>query len=267
MRIQCWKTPEQPEGYALKLDGDLYRDLFKLIYYGPRIAELCFPNPSDFTRLKDPVRGVTPIRREDLAFKILKPDRLPMRLKTDLASWSYYYKIIRHGEEVDAILKEFFTSEYKVAIFKIRTEKRSGHTRDIALPVDSEFEPWTHDLMKRFEEGHPAPKKLIEKYPGDSFVFPFTRGMAFHVAHQTFKGFGYKIKNREESKPYGNHANRHITESRMQRDYGFTDFDTEALLGHTHKSRSEMHDVYGNIEAWEMYFPKIILTKMLKRRL
>lgn len=273
------------------------QDLFRLEHFGPRVGELCFPKPSDFYGVLNPdaetlpktghksrewlvypIKGTEPLRASDLTYVTMQPNRLPMEVRRELAGWAYYYNLTLGQAETERIMREFFTSEYPGLCIRLRTEKRKtpegGHIqRDVVIPEDPRFEPWAPHIERRILSGDSqAPDKAAivngaethfrKLFPAHDYVFPVLRSRAYFYARRLFGGLGYEVKG--VMKPLSNHGNRHWAEDTLKREYGFSDFNCESMLGHTHSKRSAMHDIYGStIKEWELYFPKFILTKML----
>jgi hypothetical protein len=71
-----------------------------------------------------------------------------------------------------------------VAIFTVTTEKRKGGwQREIALPLNHEYEPWTKQLYVYFEQ-----------HKKDPALFPFTRQQIYPISKIAFHNLKAKIQ-------------------------------------------------------------------------
>jgi hypothetical protein len=159
----------------------------------------------------------------------------------------------------------------EAAIFKVKTAKRGGKERLIALPLDKRYEPWTVDILQYYRKC------------GDKPLFPFTRQRALQIAWQAFKGLKYPIERYviankslglrkvvdSHLKPFGLHALRHLRASELIEFYGFDGIDLSIYGGWTLKS---MVGVGGSLERyahlqWQKYFPKLLKPRELNKTL
>lgn len=99
---------------------------------------------------------------------------------------------------------------HDAVLFKVRTAKRKGLERIIALPT--ECEPWALPLYNYFKDVK------------TEFVFPFTRQKVWKDAQPTFEGFKcpiepYKItghaKVERHVRPFTLHSLRHLRATRL----------------------------------------------------
>jgi len=150
--------------------------------------------------------------------------------------------------------------EEPVAIFALKTAKRQGQPRNVALPL--EYDPWVSLLLNYFNDRK------------DRQVFPFTRQHVWNHAKDVFSGLKYPIDRykvysdgqivKEVDKhvrDFNLHALRHLRATELVEFYGFDGFALSIYLGWT---LSEGHStVMGRYLAlgWQYYFPKL-----LKRR-
>ncbi|MEM2780842.1 MAG: hypothetical protein QW791_08275 [Candidatus Bathyarchaeia archaeon] len=150
----------------------------------------------------------------------------------------------------------------EAAIFKIKTAKRGGKERLIALPLDKRFEPWTESILRYYQKC------------GDKPLFPFSRQRALQIARQVFKGLKYPVERyvivnqslglrkvvEPHLKPFGLHALRHLRATELIEFYGFDGIDLSIFGGWTLRS---MIGVGGSLERyahlqWQKYFPKLL---------
>jgi hypothetical protein len=164
----------------------------------------------------------------------------------------------------DVKLETFEMGEIKTeaAIFAVRTAKRDGKVRKIALPLERIYEPWTEQLYNYYLEHD------------DNKVFPFTRQKAWQYAQEAFEGLSYPIEkysqyNPEETKPtpvkahlkpFRTHALRHLRATELIETFGFTGFDLSVYGGWTLRSMvgvGSSMSRYAHLD-WRRYFPKLL---------
>jgi len=150
----------------------------------------------------------------------------------------------------------------EAAIFTVRTAKRDGKIRKIALPLEKKFEPWT-ELLYHYYMEH-----------GEDKVFPFTRQKAWDYAQQTFSGLRYPIEKynmhdpenpkskpiKAHMKPFRTHALRHLRATELIETFGFTGFDLSVYGGWTLRSMVGVGSAmsrYAHLD-WRRYFPKLL---------
>lgn len=169
----------------------------------------------------------------------------------------------------DVRLDQFVQGDRKepAVVFTVRTAKRKGLVRSVALPI--RYEPWAKLLYKYFQRA------------GDRPVFPFTRQFLYEKASRAFKGWAYPIdpykiwedgklaKNvRAHLKPFGIHALRHVRATELVEFYGFDGFNLAAYGGWTISTTQAQFGVsfprvisrylYLN---WQGYFPKLLKSR------
>lgn len=153
-------------------------------------------------------------------------------------------------------------NEVEAVVFRIQTAKRQGLERLIALPLDSQFEPWSQPLYRYFQER------------GEDHVFPFTRQKIWRFAKQAFEGLTYPIQTYRITKkslgikkvvdrhlrPFRLHALRHIRTAELIEVYGLDGIDLSAYGGWTLRSMigvGSSMDRYAHLR-WQRYFPKLL---------
>jgi hypothetical protein len=175
-------------------------------------------------------------------------------------------------ETMELILKRKLTlsqayAPVKIAVFKIGVARKrlrqneQSPFRHVALPLDSEFEPWTQEIYEFYQRAK------------DRAVFQYNR-KHYHDylrLHQNFKNFKYtveayprygfaksgkRVQLKAESRHPKNFSLEGLRKTRRKelRDFfGFTDFEIDVFSGVPYK--------YGNLsEHYELY-----LTKLLKK--
>lgn len=174
----------------------------------------------------------------------------------------------------DLSMKEIAKMREPVALFHVWTEKRKGLKsigirRDIALPLNPTFEPWSLDLLSYFQ------KRQVLKEP----IFPFTRQKAYTLSKPAFEGLTATIthyrkatpeldeKGRhktkivpEHTKPFTIHSLRKIRENELRRNYRFDAFEISAYGGWTMQTKAGTSSALAHYDmpAWEDYFPKLL---------
>ena len=170
------------------------------------------------------------------------------------------------GQDVKLETFELGDIKTEAAIFTVRTAKRDGKIRKIALPLEKTFEPWTEPLYNYYLE-HRNDK-----------VFPFTRQKAWEYAHETFSGLSYPIERynkydlenpkpkpvRAHNKPFRTHALRHLRATEFIETFGFTGFDLSVYGGWTLRSMVGVGSAmsrYAHLD-WRKYFPKLLKKRV-----
>jgi len=166
------------------------------------------------------------------------------------------------GTDVYLTTYEDRDKEVDVAVFRIKTAKRGGLERLIALPMDPEYEPWTKDLYEYFMGF------------GEAYVFPFSRQWLWEHSKKVFDGLYYPIERYKITKPelgitkvvdrhyrpFRLHALRHIRTAELVEYYGFDGIDLSAYGGWTMKTTlgvSGALERYAHLN-WQRYFPKLL---------
>ena len=166
------------------------------------------------------------------------------------------YGITRDRVEIHEQLGE------EAAVFRLRTAKRKGMPRFCAIPLSSNYEVWTRDIVKMFD-GSPEP------------VWSFTRQRLHGVCVKAFDGMVYPIakylkgekKNwdliPEHWKPARAHALRPFRASDLRNFSGFDAQDLSMFLGWTMGTGSQMPSVASRYitQRWQRYFPKLLKTR------
>jgi hypothetical protein len=164
----------------------------------------------------------------------------------------------------DVKLERF--KRHRVAVFAMKTAKRQGKPRPIALPLEPEYEPWTQQLYEYFRNAK-----------GD-YVFPFTRKVPWRYVTKakTFEGLTYPIErytiwhNKEliktvdrHTRPFKLHALRHLRASELVEFYGFDGFNLATYGGWTIKATLGTTGIFDRYLAltWQNYFQKLLKKK------
>lgn len=169
-----------------------------------------------------------------------------------------------HGSDVKLDVFELGAIKEQAAIFTVSTAKRGGVERLVALPFNSNYEPWTKKVYEYFAEC------------GENPCFPFTRQKVWQYSKQAFDGLRYpierytiikpegeknvrKVVNRH-FKPFRTHALRHVRASELIEYYGFDGVDLSIYGGWTLRSTIGVGSAmqrYAHLQ-WRKYFPKLL---------
>lgn len=175
--------------------------------------------------------------------------------------------------EVTDYEDEVSGARYAVAVLPVRTAKRKGYLRKVALPLDSKYEPWAQGLVDYFQKHQGKP------------VFPFTRQHYWRKAKPYFKGLtypidGYIIKTKQgelkirdqHARPCALHWLRHLRATELvsapglPKRFRFDVFELAYYGGWTVKGLLGMGTSGGAFQRyvnlpWEAYFPKLLRGK------
>jgi len=149
------------------------------------------------------------------------------------------------------------------AVFTIKTAKRGGRERHIALPLNPDYEPWTKEIAQYFE------------HRGESEVFPFSRqyihkviaregifnNLSYPIEEYNWKKDDGSVKNVElHTRPFKLHALRHLRATELVDFYGFSLEELATYGGWTIKSVSIGSSAMARYLAlnWQGYFPKLL---------
>jgi hypothetical protein len=153
------------------------------------------------------------------------------------------------------------------AVFRVKTAKRGGFPRLVALPLDAKFEPWT--------------KSLVDYYKSHDYnesVFPFTRQLVGLKARSAFKGlryyvYQYVITNKAlgikkevpwHFRRFNVHALRHLRTTELIQTYGFNAMELSVYGGWTMRGMlgvGSAMERYVHLD-WQQYFPKLLRERV-----
>ena len=171
---------------------------------------------------------------------------------------------------MDVMLERYQVGDFdeEVAVFTLKTAKRKGRERSVALPMNEVYEPWTREIYEYF------------KKQGKGHVFPFTRqhlgkkakgpfiGLQYQILDYTLieEKDGLKVKTTIDPhfRDFALHALRHLRVAELFGHYGFNPLDAMYYAGWTFKGMiggGSIMERYAHLD-WRQYFPKL-----LKRRI
>ena len=164
------------------------------------------------------------------------------------------------GNDVKLSTYELGPVKEQVVVFTVHTAKRGGKKRNVALPLDPKYEPWTEPLYDYFQEF------------GNDSVFPFTRQKACSYARRIFGKLSYPIDDyklwiggkpqsiKAHNKLFRTHALRHLRATELIEDYRFDGIDLSVYGGWTLRSMIGVGSAmsrYAHLD-WGRYFPKLL---------
>jgi hypothetical protein len=166
------------------------------------------------------------------------------------------------GSDYNIDVFELGPIKVEVAVFKVKTAKRGGRERKIALPLDGRYEKWTEELVDYYESCKNAP------------LFPFTRQRIGQLTRKVFGGLSYPIEQyvivkkdlglrkvvKQHIKPFRLHALRHLRATELVEFYGFDGMDLSVYGGWTLRSMigvGSSLERYAHLQ-WQRYFPKLL---------
>ena len=156
--------------------------------------------------------------------------------------------------------------EIEAAVFTVRTAKRDGKIRKVALPLNPKYEPFTKPLTTYFEGFD------------NTFVFPFNRQVMHTYARKLFTRLTYKIESykyvddagdkkvkHSHDRKFATHALRHLRAAELMEHYGFDGVDLSTYGGWTLQSAIGVGSSLGRYAHlnWRRYFPKLLKKRRM----
>lgn len=210
------------------------------------------------------------IERKDIRFCLKTAYLYAGRISEVVGKATPSDNTVARGPKGTDVRMDFYQNnneEIPCVVFTVRTAKREGIERKVALPL--KYEPWAKEVYEYF------------KKTGNKIVFPFTRQVVGMYVRQNgiFKGLTYPIEKyviveREGElktvttidrhiRSYNLHAIRHSRASELVEYYGFDGFNLATYGGWTYKTAARVSNVMDRYLSlgWQSYFPKL-----LKRR-
>ena len=169
------------------------------------------------------------------------------------------------GKDAKQTIFKFRNEYFDIVVFTVRTAKRHGKIRKIALPLDNKFEPFTEQLFD-----------YVTQF-GNDHVFPFTRQKAWQRATEVFNGLEYPIETYEiyvngkkqppifeHMKPFRTHALRHLRATELLEVYDFSGVELSLYGGWTLRSMlgvASSLSRYSHVH-YRKYMPKLLTKRM-----
>ena len=224
---------------------------------------MSLPNP-DLVRQR-----IESVKREDIRFCLMTCYLYAGRISEVVGvKYPSDHKTTARGPRGSDAVKDFYLAGSKripCVVFNVRTAKRSGKERKIALPLNPAYEPWTKPLYEYF------------KSKGDGVVFPFPRQEVWMHSKAAFEGLTYPIetytikqgevvkKVDEHVRPFRLHALRHLRATELRERYQFDGFDLASYcgwrLGTIVPQISRTMERYLSL-GWASYFPKLLKKRL-----
>ena len=168
------------------------------------------------------------------------------------------------GKDVKQTVFRLGKEKHDIIVFTVRTAKRDGKERAIALPLEKKYEPFTGQLFDYFRQF------------GSNPVFPFTRQKAWEHATEVFEGLQYPIEAyrpfkdgkpqelvKEHMNPFRTHALRHLRATELLEFYDFSGVELSFYGGWTLKSMVGVGSAisrYAHVH-YRKYLPKLLTER------
>jgi len=152
------------------------------------------------------------------------------------------------------------TTLIDATVFRVKTAKRGGLERLVAVPSEKKYDPWVLTVYDYF------------KKRGEQTVFPFTRQRVWQYSKEVFEGLQYPIERYRVVKgkivkvvdrhfrDFRTHALRHMRATELIEYYGFDGIDLSIYGGWTLRSMIGVGSAmqrYAHLQ-WRKYFPKLL---------
>jgi len=194
-------------------------------------------------RIRERLRSYKPrlrSRRIALIFQFLTASRV-----SEIVGKYFYpinnYVIANYGDE-------------KALLFNMKTAKRMGREKFIAIPLNPKYEPFSQEILEYFE---------AKKKRGSKKAFSFSTRTLQNHAEDCFKGLNYIIEQRGEINRHQRkvltHGLRHFRATELVMNYGFDSIDLAIFCGWTLRTATGLGiaDRYVSYQ-WQRYFPKLL---------
>ena len=146
----------------------------------------------------------------------------------------------------------------EAVVFYVKTAKRKGKIRPVALPLNPDYEPWTqslYDYMLKRKRGR---------------AFPFSDKTLYRASVKAFDGLWYPIEDYKDIqrhwRPLATHGLRHVRAKELLEFYGFSAQELAVYCGWS--LRSVMRGAVSVLERyvtlqWRDYFPKLLRRRVI----
>jgi len=237
------------------------------------VRTLSLPNP-DLVRQR-----IGSVNREDIRFCLMTCYLYAGRISEVVGiKYPSNHKTTARGPHGSDAVKDFYlTGSQRIpcVVFNVRTAKRKGKERKVALPLNPNYEPWTKPLYEYFQS------------KGDDVVFPFPRQEVWMHSKAAFEGLIYPIDKYsvladatvvktairytktgkpvvdvpDHNRSFRLHALRHLRATELRERYQFDGFDLASYcgwrLGTIVPQISRTMERYLSL-GWASYFPKLL---------
>jgi integrase len=169
------------------------------------------------------------------------------------------------GQDIKQTVVRVNNQNYDAVVLTIKTAKRHGEIRKIALPLNKEYEPFTEQLFN-----------YVRQFGNDK-VFPFTRQKAWEHSKEIFSGLEYPIKSYrpfkdgkplelvpEHMNPFRTHGLRHLRASELLDVFDFDPVELSLYGGWTLRSMVGVGSALSRYThlKWKRYFPKLLQERV-----
>ena len=142
-----------------------------------------------------------------------------------------------------------------LVLFSVRSAKNKGYPRYIALPLNSNYEPWTRELVKVFDSRRnkkifPISDRTLRAYGKEAF-----KGISYPV--ETYHNFRTRKVIESHERGISTHGLRHFRVTELMMVYGFDIIDVSIFAGWKLHGMAQRYVML----QWSRYF-----TKLLKKR-
>lgn len=191
------------------------------------------------------------------------------------------------GSEAKYFEDSFYSGE-RAGVWSLSTLKRKvGLVRNVALPLDSEIDPWVKVVAEEWGGGNPwglsyqeAYKANLEVFKGygyiiepqrveltdplliEKYAVEFSRRGNVEKATK-LRETGIFFESGKHPKRASDHVFRHIRTRELTQSYGFTDNDLMTFFGWSPVSfgKNPYMQRYQNLR-WQDYFPKLLRKRV-----
>jgi hypothetical protein len=204
------------------------------------------------------------IPQEDIRFANMTEYMFAGRISEVIGKSSPKDNTVARGPRGTDVRMDVYANGEEAVVFTVKTAKRAGKIRNVALPV--KYEEWAMKIKEYFDA------------MGGGLVFPFTRQ---YVGTHTrdlgvYKGLTYQIERYNvwndgaiekvvatHSRPFTLHALRHVRPTELVEVYNFDGVDLAAYGGWTMKTAVGVGslDRYLSL-GWQRYFPKLLRRRV-----
>ena len=140
----------------------------------------------------------------------------------------------------------------------MKTAKRMGREKFIALPLNPKYEPFTQEILEYFKG---------QKKRRSNKAFNFSTRTLQNRAAECFQGLEYMVEKRgkidRHKRNVLTHGLRHFRATELVIEYGFDSIDLAIFCGWTLGTATGMGiaDRYVSYQ-WQRYFPKLLKEKL-----
>lgn len=145
--------------------------------------------------------------------------------------------------------------DHPLVLFKIKSAKKDGEIRLVALPLEEQFEPWTKGLVELFKKRDQSKVFTIKKRSVQTYAKNLFKdlGLEYDVENYYYKDVGWTKKHKRN---ITTHGLRHFRATDLAMNYRFDELDLDIMLGWKLGIKG-MASRYV-MGQWYRYFPKLL---------